>query len=203
MLKALVFDLGNVLVFFDRMIAIRNIVKLTGVSADLVDQILHVDPAARAYEIGEITTDDFVRNFTEKSGVAVDKAALAQAASDIFSPNDEMIAIVEEARSRGLRTALLSNTNEAHFSHLWSQFLFLHRFDALILSYRAKMMKPAPAIYEMACQAVGCRPEETFFTDDLAENVEAAHRCGMHALQFIDATSYRARLEQLLQGNPR
>ena len=36
----------------------------------------------------------------------------------------------------------------------------------------------------MVEQVAGCRPEECFFTDDIAENIAGAPACGFQAVQF-------------------
>jgi glucose-1-phosphatase len=53
-----------------------------------------------------------------------------------------------------------------------------------ILSFEVHSMKPEPEIFQAAVARAGCRAEECFFTDDLADNVEAAKRQGMDAVQF-------------------
>jgi HAD superfamily hydrolase (TIGR01509 family) len=45
-------------------------------------------------------------------------------------------------------------------------------------------MKPSPAMYQAALEATGSRAEECFFTDDRAENVEAARALGIRAEVF-------------------
>ena len=192
MLKALVFDLGNVLVFFDHRIAVRQVAALTAQDPSQVDQFLRQSAEAAAYERGRITTEGFCCAFNERFGIHVDHKELLQAASDIFTPNDPMIAIFEKARARHLTTVLLSNTNEAHFSHLWDRYTFLHHFDALVLSFREEVMKPDQAIFELARRAAHCRAEEALFTDDLAENVAAAEAFGFKGLLYTDPESYAA-----------
>jgi putative hydrolase of the HAD superfamily len=48
-------------------------------------------------------------------------------------------------------------------------------------------MKPDAQIYQEAIERARCRPEECFFTDDIAINVEAARNNGMDAVQFLSA----------------
>ena len=45
----------------------------------------------------------------------------------------------------------------------------LRHFHELVLSYEVKAMKPQPEIYhEAPSRSAGCRPEECFYTDDIA-----------------------------------
>ena len=45
-------------------------------------------------------------------------------------------------------------------------------------------MKPRREIFQAALELCGCRPEECFYTDDIAAYVEAAQGLGMDAVQF-------------------
>jgi putative hydrolase of the HAD superfamily len=60
----------------------------------------------------------------------------------------------------------------------------LRHFHEQILSYEVGAMKPDPRIFERAIELAGCLPEECFYTDDIAEYVEAARRMGIDAVQF-------------------
>ena len=89
-----------------------------------------------------------------------------------------------EGLRRRYRTVLLSNTNVIHFERLRHTLPQLKHFDAFVLSYEVKAMKPDPAIYRAAVEAAGCAPNECFFTDDIAEYVEGARQFGIDAVQF-------------------
>ena len=65
-----------------------------------------------------------------------------------------------------------------------------------MLSFRVKALKPAPEIYREAIARAGCRPEECFYTDDIAAYVEAAKREGMDAVQFQS----RAQIEREMRA---
>ena len=54
----------------------------------------------------------------------------------------------------------------------------LRHFHDLVLSYEVKAMKPQPEIYQAALDMAGCRPEECFYTDDIAAYVEGAQADG-------------------------
>ncbi len=87
--------------------------------------------------------------------------------------------------ARRYRLVLLSNTNALHFEMLRGAYAHLLRhFDTLVLSYEVKAMKPNEEIFRAAIAAAQCRPEECFYTDDIAAYVEEARRLGIDAVQF-------------------
>jgi putative hydrolase of the HAD superfamily len=63
----------------------------------------------------------------------------------------------------------------------------LRHFDDYVLSYEVGAAKPEAKIYQEAIARAQCDPEECFFTDDMAVNVEAARAHGMDAVQFLSA----------------
>ena len=89
--------------------------------------------------------------------------------------------------SRRYRLLPLSNTNAIHFEMIRKNYPLLRHFHDLILSYEVKAMKPRPEIYQAAVARAGCRPEECFYTDDIAAYVEGAKRLGIDAVQFQSA----------------
>jgi HAD superfamily hydrolase (TIGR01549 family) len=80
---------------------------------------------------------------------------------------------------------LLSNTNLIHFQIIRENYSSLLRyFHDLVLSFEVHAAKPEPEIFQTAIERAGCPPQECFFTDDIVDNVEAAHLLGMDAVQF-------------------
>jgi putative hydrolase of the HAD superfamily len=72
----------------------------------------------------------------------------------------------------------------------------LRHFDDLVLSYEVRAMKPQPEIFQAAIQSAGCRPEECFYTDDIAAYVAAARGMGIDGVQFES----RAQIEGEMRG---
>jgi epoxide hydrolase-like predicted phosphatase len=100
---------------------------------------------------------------------------------------EAMVRVVEELRSDGYRTALVTN-NAAEFGEAWRPLLPLDElFDSVIDSSEVGMRKPDPRIYLHTLEQLGgVEPERTVFLDDYAENVEAARRLGMHGVVVAD-----------------
>ena len=62
----------------------------------------------------------------------------------------------------------------------------MNLFDVIIESSVVGVRKPNPAIYEMACEALGVSPAEAAFLDDLGINLKPAKLMGMHTIKVID-----------------
>jgi len=98
--------------------------------------------------------------------------------------------------ARRYRMLLLSNTNPIHFTMLKQCYPLLRHFHAFVLSYEVGAMKPLPAIYRRAIEEAMCRPEECFYTDDMAAYVEAARTHGIDAVQFESAAQIQRELHK-------
>ncbi len=59
-------------------------------------------------------------------------------------------------------------------------------FDVIIESSVVGVRKPNPAIYQMACETLGVRPEDCAFIDDLGINLKPAKSMGMRTIKVIN-----------------
>lgn len=92
--------------------------------------------------------------------------------------------LIDELKSRGLRTACLSNTNERHWRTLTRtnpRYAALGRLDHLVASHEIGVMKPDERAYRRVEAASGFRGTQVLFFDDKPENVEAARAAGWRA----------------------
>ena len=82
----------------------------------------------------------------------------------------------------GHRMGILSNICESHWHWCRNQYAHVGKlFTIAALSYELGGMKPAKHVYEGAAKLAGVEATDIFFTDDLAENVEAAQAAGWRA----------------------
>ena len=70
-------------------------------------------------------------------------------------------------------------------------------FRDVVVSGEEKLHKPDPAIYRLALDRFGLAEGEGLFVDDSLPNVEAARANGFHAHHFVDAPTLRAELVAL------
>ena len=64
-------------------------------------------------------------------------------------------------------------------------------FRDILVSGAEKLVKPDPAIYQLALSRFGLQPERTLFIDDRAENIAAAEALGIRGHLFRDAETLR------------
>jgi putative hydrolase of the HAD superfamily len=173
MIRAFLFDIGNVIVRFDFSRAIRALAGLGGV-ADETAALRLLDAAKLRYEDGQISRADFLREAFALLRYRGTEAQFVAAWQDIFWPNDPMFSLVRRLHGE-FPLFLLSNTNDMHVEGLFRDFDLFRLFTGATYSHLARASKPRRAIYDLACRQHGLDPRTTFFIDDLAANIATAN----------------------------
>lgn len=155
-----------------------------GMPAPEVRERIHAAEIVPAYESGLVSSPDFVDAIARALGAKIDYEEFCAIWSSIFLPHTLVPEEFVAALRRNYRTVLLSNTNEIHYRMLQRTYPILSHFDAYVLSYEVKSMKPEPAIYEATLAVAQCAAGECFFTDDMPDYVAGARRAGIDAVQF-------------------
>lgn len=184
MIRAILFDLGKVLIPFDFTIGYRILQQRCGLEPDTLRERIRATGLVPQFETGLIEPAEFVRRLSEGVGLDISYGEFCGIWSSIFGKNTLISEAFVEALHRRYPLILVSNTNAIHFEMVRENYPILRHFDRYILSYEVKAMKPSPLIYEAAVRAAGCAPEECFFTDDIPEYAEGARRFGIDAVQF-------------------
>lgn len=191
MIQTFLFDMGNVLVNFCHQRMCRQIAHLAGAAEETVRDLLMRGSLQWDFERGLLSEAEFFTELQTKLDIppAVSQQTFSRAGSDIFTLNATLIPVLDELRLRGHRLVLLSNTSISHFKFVKSEFDVLQRFDDFVLSFEVGAMKPERKIFEAAASKIGCRPDECFYTDDIAAYVEAGRSFGFQAEQFTSTES--------------
>jgi len=184
MIRAVVFDFGNVLCRFDPMRMADNLAPYSALPADeLRSLILAPSELGLRYESGLISSVEFFKNAVEACRLRITEAEFIRAFCDIFTPIPKMLDWVRRLHGN-VKLGLLSNTNEWHYLHGIRTVDVFPLFDAVTLSFQVKAMKPDPAIFRDLSANLDLPPEECFYTDDMVSYVKAARALGFHAAPF-------------------
>lgn len=181
-IKAVLFDLGNVLVDIDlnmfwRMLEFDSPAAIAPYAQDLKQW-------AMRYEAGEFPTDHFLLGLQRILGSGYSMPALRKAFQSIIcQPIAGMEELVADV-SRRYRTALVSNTNEIHHLSSGATVPALEYLSKHYVSYELRVMKPKSGFYEAVLRDLDLPAQEVVFIDDLPENIEGANRAGMHGILF-------------------
>jgi epoxide hydrolase-like predicted phosphatase len=180
--KAVVFDLGKVLVDFDYGIAARKLAEKSAKPANEIQSLIDQSPLLFRYESAQMTTQQFFDEVRGRIGFRGNFDGFAATFAGIFTEIPEMTRLNAEVRARGVPTFVLSNTNELAIGHVRRNFPFFANFTDYIFSFEHGVLKPAQRIYEIAEQRAGCRGGKILFLDDKPENVEAGASRGWQTI---------------------
>ena len=115
------------------------------------------------------------------------------------SPNTELVAWFAGLRPR-YRTGIVSNSFVGARERESERYGFEDLTDTIVYSHEVGVVKPDPAIYLLACDRLGVRPEEVVFLDDREPAVEGARAVGMSAVLYRDNAQAIGEVELLLAG---
>lgn len=194
MVKAIIFDLGRVIVPFDFNRGYERLSPLCGIPAGQIAGHIFPSGLVEQFESGQLESREFVTRLSSHLRMEPTYEEFCEIWSSIFLPETLVHENLVRALAAKYRLVLLSNTNAIHFEMIRRNYPILEHFHAFVLSYEVGAMKPAPLIYQRAVQAAGCRPEECFFTDDIAAYVHGAREQGIDAVQFESEDQVKSEL---------
>ncbi|MBI3682431.1 MAG: HAD family phosphatase [Acidobacteria bacterium] len=184
MVKTVIFDLGGVIIPLDFARGYRTIAGRCRFSPQEIPKRIGATGLVPLLETGQISGEDFIRQLSTALDLDVSPQQFRQLWSSIFPPHTLIPESLVAGLKRNYRILLLSNTNTLHFEMILENYPLLGLFDDFVLSYKVGALKPSRRIYEEAIARSGCRPEECFYTDDVAPYVEGAREAGIDAIQF-------------------
>ena len=94
---------------------------------------------------------------------------------------------------------ILSNWSAETYEGMEDQYPFLKEFDGKIISGRDFLIKPDPAIYELAISRFDLIPEETLFIDDRLDNIQAAQNLNFQTIHLTDPSVIQDLIEPYLR----
>jgi len=185
------FDLGKVLVDFDFDIAVREVLKKSPLSPEQLNQEMYrTYGLIDEYECGRIGSEAFFQGLKEEYRYTGEATELRDIWCGVFTPLDNHI-LMARSLAEFYPLAIISNTSEAHISHLESTYDFFPVFRKRIYSYQVGIMKPDYAIYAHALEEMQADKYESLFIDDREENIQAAASRGWQTIHLRPDVSLR------------
>jgi glucose-1-phosphatase len=197
MAKALLFDIGNVLVTFDFAPCAQALAEHSDLAPAEILSV--IQPWKDPFESGQLEAAHFVTQCMQSIGYRGSEEQFIHAWCHIFTPHLPMWQTLEQLGGE-LPLYLLSNTNSLHKDFLLREFSVFRHFSGGIYSHEAQSMKPDHSIYQQAIQTYGLIPEHTLYIDDLSANIAAGQALGFMCHHYDPAqhTRFEADLQRWL-----
>ncbi|MCM1058019.1 MAG: HAD family phosphatase [Firmicutes bacterium] len=187
MIKNVIFDMGQVLIYFSP----ESYIARLGVSAEdgeiLLREVFRRVEWVRL-DHGTITEAEAVeaicRRVSDRLHRAVEELVYRWWDRPL-NPVPGMKELVAELKGLGCRIYLLSNANIQQRKY-HDRIPGTEYFDGRIVSAECKLIKPQREIYQLLLDAYGLSAEECLFIDDSPLNVEGAYCAGIRGIVFDD-----------------
>ena len=200
MIKNIVFDMGNVLIKFDRGLFLDNVGVTDPEDRAILLREIYLSLEWSMMDRGSLTDAQAAVRFEKRLPEHLKKYAslLTEHWDRPIFPVDGVADYVRELKARGYKIWLLSNASY-HQHDYWEEIPSWECFDGTMISADVKLVKPQPEIYLLLCSKFGLVPGECVFVDDSGPNVEGAAYCGMHGIVFHgDIAELREKLEGII-----
>jgi len=118
-------------------------------------------------------------------------------ADSISGPIAGSVAILQRLKQAGFALYGLSNYSAEKFEFDRPRYKFFDLFDDMVISGEVHLLKPDPAIYQVLLAKIGRTAEECVFIDDSLPNVTSARQLGFSAIHFHSPEQLEDELNQL------
>ena len=195
--RAIIFDIGRVLIRIDVSRAMTGMASGLSLSPDELWSAIEKDPRWKDWQEGRISARDWHLHMKQRFGGSATFEQFTKAWNMVLHPEPIHGKELFEKLSKNYRLALLSNTDPIHVAHMESRYDFFAYFPARVYSCTVGATKPNPLIYREALRACRVRAEEAVYVDDIAAYVDAAQRLGMAGIHFQSAGQLALALQEL------
>jgi glucose-1-phosphatase len=183
-LRAIIFDIGRVLVRIDVARAMQGLAAGSSLSPQELWTAIEKDPRWHDWQEGRISPRDWYLHLAKRLGGNFTFEQFSEVWNRVLDPTPIHEDTFFEKLSKCYRLALLSNTDPIHVRHMEGAYSFFSFFPVRIYSCAVGASKPDPIIYREALRALKVQAQEAIYIDDIAAYVEAAQRLGMGGIQF-------------------
>lgn len=184
MIKNIVFDMGGVIIRFDRELFISRL------GASREDEKLLMRAVFRSREWvqmdrGTLTDRQACEIFLTRTPQRL-HAAVREL---VFGWDDPLVTIdgveelIAELKEKGYNIYLLSNASYRQHEY-WPRVPAARYFDGILVSADVHLIKPQPEIYRLFWDRFSLEPEQCVFIDDVPINIEGAYFAGMDGFVF-------------------
>ena len=150
------------------------------------------------FDRGRIDANTLANRIARRIGITVGEARFAiDAVVDELTPLAGSVALLRRLHARGHGLFFLSNMPLSYAKRLESRNDFFGLFRSGLFSSRVGLVKPEPAIFELAVATYAVDPLETVFIDDVEKNLVAANAFGWRGILFRDASQCERELSLL------
>ncbi|HEV8059163.1 MAG TPA: HAD family phosphatase [Gemmataceae bacterium] len=196
-IKAIVFDYGNVVGYFDHRRTAEKLAPFSSRSSEQILEYLYPQELEDDFENGSLSAHDFLRVVRDQLRLQCPAATIRAAIADIFWLNVDVCALIPQL-APNYRLILGSNTNAIHSEHFRKLSAdVLKHFHGQVLSHEVEVRKPARAFFDHCVRLAEQPASACLFIDDLPSNIAGAQDAGLQTLLYRSQPTLAAELQEL------
>jgi putative hydrolase of the HAD superfamily len=207
-IKAVVFDVGGVLIDLHSEAAARELSEKYGLLPDTFARLTrscfesHARSITELAMIGQVGTSEYLEAFLAECRVKDLQGLRANRLSVMGRERANVFGIVKQLKQAGVICCVLSNTIALHWEMLTSSrdYPSFGLFDHIFASYMIECAKPQETAFSFVTSTLNLRRAECLLVDDTIANVAGAKAAGWRAVLFSDAPQLQHDLSSLLHS---
>ena len=185
MIKAIIFDLGGILVPEKGEQIKEEISKFLKISKDELSNYLEI--YSERLTRGEISLLSFYKSLIKKFNLNKTANQVLEKYLKLYikscAKRDEKIISLIQNLKKNYKILALTNT-EIEIAKYSKEIGLFDYFEKIYISTEMNLMKPQAEIYLKVLDDLGYSPNETLFIDDKPKYVNASKKVGMNAILF-------------------
>lgn len=194
-IRNIIFDMGNVLLRFDRDVFYDRF-QIPAEDRPVLTREIFLSLEWARMDRGSMTEAEALESICQRLPQRLHETAkrLICHWDEPLFPIEGMFELVAELKELGYGIYLLSNASVRQPEY-WARLPVSQFFDGTLISANVKLVKPQFEIYHKLLDTFGLKPEECFFVDDAIGNIEGAFCCGISGAVFhMDVEELRRNL---------
>lgn len=195
MIKAIIFDLGGVLVDWNPKYLYKKIFTDESEMKSFLETICTNDwnEEQDAGRTLQEATEVLIKEYPEQEENI--KAYYGRWEEMLNGPIEGTVEIFKQLKELGkYKIYALTNWSAETFPIAKQKYDFLNWFDGVVVSGTEKIRKPDPAFFQILLDRYNLKPEEVLFIDDNFRNVKSALKMGIDSIHFISPEELHAEL---------
>lgn len=195
MIKAIFFDIGNVLITDGYTLGIKKYEKINSIPDGLLYKAMHDYPFWKEFSLGLITEDkyfDLVKNnFNSELNIDI----LRKTIMDEFAPNHKLADYARTLKS-SFTTGIISNNTKEWFEYLMEKYGWNDIFKIKAVSGYVHFRKPDKRIFQYALDQADIKGEEAIYIDDRDDRIGGAIELGFNIIIYKNLKQLKLELKK-------
>lgn len=182
MIKAIVFDMGGVIIHFDENKYYEYLSEQYDINENKI--VNAMTPLINRFDRGDITLGLLLDSISKNIGIKIPRKSWNLVFDSNAKIDGKMIALIG-ALSKNYKIYMLTNVNRSRYFRTNIMLKINEKlFDKKFISCYLHMTKPDKRIYQYLLAKTKLMPNETVFIDDSLANINGARAIGMNGIVF-------------------